>query len=345
MKKITHPLIDLSWLKEIQFYSLKLLVRATSAIDFSRDIGSALRGGLGYPFKNLVCEIDHPPENCHQCHAGERCAFNRFYGNWNPLDWHHSPAAPRPFILHAPEQRQRILQPGDIFSFKLLLLSPYLPVFAQLMSALVKFGGTGIGRRRKQQTGTFELIAIHDLNQNNKVIFNLQKPHSVEKPALFCLPDSDFILRRQRFRLHFLSRTRLVFDKKLLGKQTSYAALNTAVIQSLFRRFYLLYAAHFNPNSPPLHQFGLELIELPQSSHRLQWRESMRRSVNHKNQVPQGGFVGTVDWPQEYNLLYPLLKLGQYLHLSKSATMGLGAYRIEFKKISHAKPQSAQSFF
>jgi hypothetical protein len=62
----------------------------------------------------------------------------------------------------------------------------------------------------------------------------------------------------------------------------------------------------------------------------LHWKDWTRYSSRQKQEMTLGGVVGP--WVLHGDLfpLMPWLELGQWLHLGKNATMGMGAYQLEF---------------
>jgi CRISPR-associated endoribonuclease Cas6 len=63
----------------------------------------------------------------------------------------------------------------------------------------------------------------------------------------------------------------------------------------------------------------------------LHWREWTRFSSRQKQEMTLGGVVG--DWVIRGDLepLMPWLWLGQWLHVGKNATMGMGSYSLEVR--------------
>ncbi|MBF0142739.1 MAG: CRISPR system precrRNA processing endoribonuclease RAMP protein Cas6 [Magnetococcales bacterium] len=61
----------------------------------------------------------------------------------------------------------------------------------------------------------------------------------------------------------------------------------------------------------------------------LAWRDWTRRSGRQRQLMALGGVVGrwTLSGPLE--AFWPFLYLGEWLHVGKNATFGLGGYRLE----------------
>ena len=60
----------------------------------------------------------------------------------------------------------------------------------------------------------------------------------------------------------------------------------------------------------------------------LQWHDQRRYSARQEQELPQGGVLGRWVWTGAVAPLLPWLLLGQWLHVGKGATAGLGRYRV-----------------
>ncbi|MEO5355608.1 MAG: CRISPR system precrRNA processing endoribonuclease RAMP protein Cas6, partial [Magnetococcus sp. XQGC-1] len=98
---------------------------------------------------------------------------------------------------------------------------------------------------------------------------------------------------------------------------------------TLARRISLLAEFHAD------RQLALPFAELSRQAEgvtvngRLQWRDWTRWSSRQEQQMVLGGVVG--QWSLHGLLVpfLPLLYLGQWLHVGKNATFGLGHYRLQ----------------
>jgi hypothetical protein len=63
-------------------------------------------------------------------------------------------------------------------------------------------------------------------------------------------------------------------------------------------------------------------------SHQLAWRDWTRHSSRQQQRMVLGGVVGPWTLQGDLAPFWPLLHLGQWLHLGKNATFGLGRYRL-----------------
>ena len=63
--------------------------------------------------------------------------------------------------------------------------------------------------------------------------------------------------------------------------------------------------------------------------HQLVWRDWARRSSRQQQHMVLGGAVGRWTLQGDLAPFWPLLHLGQWLHVGKNASFGLGRYRLE----------------
>jgi hypothetical protein len=61
----------------------------------------------------------------------------------------------------------------------------------------------------------------------------------------------------------------------------------------------------------------------------LHWRDDARYSARQAKETPLGGVMGTWELKGELTPLLPWLWLGQWLHLGKGTTMGMGQYSLD----------------
>ena len=81
--------------------------------------------------------------------------------------------------------------------------------------------------------------------------------------------------------------------------------------------------------SPVATEMTQSAEEIRVTSAALTWLELDRYSTRQRMRLGQGGLMGTITFKGDsVGTFVPLLRLGEYLHLGKSTTFGLGAYRL-----------------
>ena len=125
--------------------------------------------------------------------------------------------------------------------------------------------------------------------------------------------------------LTFLTPTRLVHN----GTNATPAEFHV-FFRNVLRRVNLL--NHFHC-AGELWDDALDLIaeagRITAATARLRWLEWDRYSARQGQRVPMGGFIGRVSYAGNLCRLWPWLALGQWVHVGKGATLGLGEHRVE----------------
>jgi hypothetical protein len=98
----------------------------------------------------------------------------------------------------------------------------------------------------------------------------------------------------------------------------------------LLRRITLMLDVHMGIRPAPF-DVGAVLTLANQVAHdsrALQWHDLRRYSARQGQELPQGGVQGAWIWKGPLAQLLPWLLLGQWLHVGKGATAGLGGYTV-----------------
>ena len=61
----------------------------------------------------------------------------------------------------------------------------------------------------------------------------------------------------------------------------------------------------------------------------LRWHDWTRYSLRQDRRMKLGGLVGSVTYAGDLKPFTPFIALGQYVHVGKNCTFGLGKYRVE----------------
>jgi CRISPR-associated endoribonuclease Cas6 len=61
----------------------------------------------------------------------------------------------------------------------------------------------------------------------------------------------------------------------------------------------------------------------------LRWHDWERYSNRQRTRMSLGGFVGDITFTGDFQKWLPLLRLGEYLHVGKATSFGLGKYEIK----------------
>lgn len=305
----------------------RFTLKATTAIRLPPYKGSAFRGGFGHALKRTLCVMRE--QICTSCLLPTQCFYPYVFETKVEV---HAPdregeeTIPRPFILVPPLEDYQLYQPGALLTCDLVLVgdtTAYLPHF---IYAMMELGRLGIGSGRGQYTVTqvqalrphapaFEVYAGQERT--------LQEPGPPITGTELALPWRG--QTPKRLTIAFLTPTRLKYEGRLLKDGPAFHA----ILRRLLDRLAALSLYYHNI---PL---ALDMREWKRRAERIRLVESHvtpydweRYSNRQQTRMKLGGVLGTVTYEGELAPFLPFLAVGEWLHVGKGATFGLGKYRI-----------------
>ena len=295
---------------------LHLAVRAEAPLQLPPYAGSMLRGAFGHA---LLALAPLPHADGKPCALHATCPYCQIFAS-PPLPEHSLQKfshMPQPYVIEPPTGGAQRLQPGQAFGFGLVLIGKAIAMRPIVVQAWERALRTGLGPGQTPCT----LLEIYDENnlqplaEKRKQLSNLQ----------LLLPPAPALDTQAT--LHFHSPLRL----QVQGKPVRAGQLTARdLLIALARRTQLLYDVHLG-SAAPQHDFSAlsamaTAIELqPQ---RLHWFDWGRYSQRQQQEMQLGGLLGSVQLQGDLAPFAPLLHQGQWLHVGKNATMGLGGYRL-----------------
>ncbi|MCL0035020.1 CRISPR system precrRNA processing endoribonuclease RAMP protein Cas6, partial [Dehalococcoidia bacterium] len=128
----------------------------------------------------------------------------------------------------------------------------------------------------------------------------------------------------RRLAIRFVTPTRIKYQGRI-EPEVNFCVL----IKNLLRRISLLSEMHCNSR---LDLDYAELIEKAKNvriiNSNLRWYDWERYSSRQKAKMKLGGFVGNITFEGDLAEFMPFIKLGEYLHIGKGTSFGLGEYVI-----------------
>jgi CRISPR-associated endoribonuclease Cas6 len=319
-------------LSRIKLLRLCIVLRARDPLQLPRYKGSTIRGGFGATFKETVCVVDH--RDCARCLLRSRCAFPYVFDTLVPEEatrLRKYPAAPHPFVFLPPLEEKTLYKPEETLAFGLTLIgkgADFLPYFIYTFERLGEKRGLGKGR------GRFAVESVTWLSPQGEEIQiysgaekTLQHSfRSVTVQDLPPLPFAHVTLHSACVTLHFVTPTRLMYGEALTPQPEFHI-----LIRTLLRRLSNL--AYFHCGTElDLNFRGLitaaEQIETVHSD--LRWYDWERYSARQDTRMKLGGFVGKVTYRGDLQPFLPLLRLGEFVHIGKGTSFGLGKYMIHW---------------
>ncbi len=316
-------------LRPFQLARFRLRLKAKETLRLPAYKGSALRGGFGQVFRRIACLGSELGVG--QCLLGERCPYHYIFETPSPADsviLSKIPTAPQPFVLEPPLETRRIYERGEVLVFHLVLIGKafeYLPYFLYTFDEL---GRVGLG----QGKGKYELESVAWLDETSQavLIYDGRRKvltdsfHVLSLPQLSVFPSSSSL---SEMSVSFLTPTRLKYENQIAADCEFHV-----FFRNLARRIALLNYFHCGGEFPPERKALVEqarAVETVSSS--LQWIDRERYSNRQQRWTPLGGFVGHVTYRGDLDPFLPYLRLGEYTHVGKGATFGLGGYEIAYE--------------
>jgi len=285
--------------------------------------GSTFRGGLGHALKQVWCMRPHG-RVCDKCQNEKLCAYSyifetpKSFGGQTAM---HTPNLPHPFVLLPPLQEQRLIMPGESFSFQLTLFGSAIHLVESFVVAFERLGEIGIGKGQ----GKFHLAKV--TNSDGSLVYAPEEPpgsgevvvRNYEEFVAAAQPwEADLLSLRFLTPTHLLHHGRLaeptfeIFLRRLLGRASELAKIHGDQPWELDYRGII--------------DSAVAAVHLVKKQ--LQWQDWERYSNRKEQRMKFRGFVGTVTYQGELKPLLPLIMLGQYLHIGNKTSFGMGKYEI-----------------
>ena len=312
-----HPTLD-----AFKFASLRFTLRADESFQLPHYIGSTLRGGFGTVFKKVVCiSLDR---DCTQCLLKENCAYSYIFETQQTGKLKASydlPEYPHPFIIEPPAESKCQYESGDELTFTLTLIGKAIDFLPYFVFVYQELGRKGIGKGR----GKYTMKKVESLLEEPRIIYNADSGTLSSDYQTKTFAD---IVRKSEnadvVSLEFLTPTRV----KHRGKLTT-AMDFTILMKNLLRRTMLLSELHCGEKLEFDHKELLKKagdIEIVDSA--LNWQEWERYSSRQKTRIKLGGFAGRITFSGELTEFMPFIRLGEYIHIGKGTSFGLGKYEV-----------------
>lgn len=263
--------------------------------------GSALRGLFGHALRRLTCSTAQPV--CTGCPLLERCAYPPLFEPMSAGPGAHrrgtEPAAP--YIIE-PLPGPRHLAPGSDFAADLVLTGPALTqrslVLAAWQHALTQQVGPLNGSARWLRNTAPDTLHVAlpaaPLTPQQEVAISLLTPLRIKRQGQQLKPGE---LTAADWLFALVRRVADVCEQQLRQPTGfDFAALKQAARQ-----------VH-------LHDEGL------------QWQHGHRWSNRQQQHMPLDGLTGRFTLHGDLRPFWPLLHLGQWLHVGGKTSFGLGAY-------------------
>jgi hypothetical protein len=289
--------------------------------------GSLLRGQFGAALRRVSCMTGE--NTCDGCPLRATCPYPAIFEAPAPAAhaMQNFTHVPNPYVIEPPPFGTRHVEAGGTLQFCVVLVGRAVAQLPLVSFALQRAVEGGLGRERAP--GALETI-------------EWQEPATGDRSGVFApvwqVGDAAISAHDARVRLPTpagpASRLTIAIHTPMRLQQQGHpvrphALTPRKLVADLLRRITLLGEFHAEraglvADAPALVRHADTLAHQPA----LRWQDWSRYSSRQQQEMTLGGVIGA--WTLEGDLapLLPWLWLGQWLHVGKNATMGMGGYQL-----------------
>lgn len=308
----------------------RLEFEAETPLHLPEYAGSALRGAFGGALRASACMTKR--KTCEGCPLLRTCPYTAIFET-PPPDGHvllKSGRAPNPYVIEPPPWGERSYAPGETLAFGIVLAGRALDQLPLVLWAFHRAfeRGVGAGDGRAKLSRVFHIGAeeTHVLSGTEDSV----REHSRTLPASAAIAEGPLTLE-------FTTPLRLQENGRALRPQ---ALTPRALLMTLVRRVAFMCEFHGSARLDADFKALARLADTIKDDKELVWRDWTRYSSRQKQKMTLGGVVGRWTLRGELDPFRPYLHLGQWLHVGKETTFGLGRYTLAADTAAHISPHA-----
>jgi len=307
MHETVYPTLDIARFR----FRFAIVDARTSASLSSRYLGSAWRGSFGHALRQSVCVTK--ASTCDGCGLVETCPYPTIFESRTPTNatkLSRYPFTPNPYVLEPEALQDKVISLGIVLIGQAAKQLPVVSV------ALERAAETGLTERRVRAT--------LQSRTREQIIGPSRWTDELEAPAQAIEAGRC----PERVRIRLMTPLRIKAHGRFVGaKEFRFRAFAA----NLLRRVSLL--THFFGAHEVEADFRKILSQAAQvelNKAHLTWRDQTRFSSRQGTGMKLGGLIGEFEISlQGIEFLWPCLLIGQWTHIGKNCTFGLGRYVIE----------------
>ena len=306
-------------------HRVRFLLKLESPVRLPRFPGSTLRGLLGHGLRKTACITLR--NSCDGCRLYSRCDYVNFFESPASGETQRKrySAMPHAWVLETepfPQREKRGMPKSDALSFTLILVGRAVEQLALVVTAMRQAGRLGLGRGNTPfhvEKVLYEQVLGSDEWQSCEDKTGFRPDIGVG--ALPVLPEPAGLTT-----LRFLTPLRMKHEKRLLRPADFSMELFLNSLRLRIRELVAIYGLPGQECVLPVIPPGLEDAVVETC---LEWRDWTRYSNRQKTSMKMGGLLGHLKLESSrLGQWWPLLWYGQWLHVGKQSSMGLGQYEL-----------------
>jgi len=292
-------------------------------LDYPDAAESVWRGTLGHALRTLLCHT--PQQSCGHCLLRRKCAFSIVFENSYMREHQKGPLSvepPPPITLYSVSPSGHYHE-GDTLSIELVLIAEQQAILPAIVSALDRV----VLQFKGQEAVTASLSEVTHIKETTQFSQqpiwngNWQLPNSIASQ----IDMPEWLLRNDRVRLRWLTPAVL----KHRGAPITENLTLQQMMTMLLRRFTLLQSYWTQQNLPNSDEISDWLSAIEQVQLQFKPWAGTRRSRQQNRHMHFQGIAGEAEIEtQSIQHLLALLWMGQWLHLGKGASFGMGRYQL-----------------
>jgi len=296
-------------------------IRITRAFEQQDYAGSMLRGLFGHALRKIACVTGQ--NQCKTCERYRQCIYTEIFETPPPEQGHRLQKfsqIPAPYVIEPPKWGRRTFQCNDIFSFNMVLTGKALENLPLIIFTWQEALKQGIAKEKG--AGVIDRVYFCPAEDKKQIIFSERDEKLKAHDPLLALPKFKEV---RQMNLTFISPLRLQRKGHLLSEKDISAR---SLLIPLSKRLNLVNEFHNNIQLLDNFQELSQWAEETQLTEYLHWIDWSRYSNRQRQKMKLGGLLGSITLKGNLSPFFPLLYLGQWLHIGKNTSFGLGHYQL-----------------
>jgi len=292
MEKIIFP-------AAFTYSTIGFTIQLKSDAIFPKFKGSLFRGVLGKAMHDLSCQKKHGA--CNECDIVISCPYANLFKPQLILE---NQLVTVPFVIFSHDNRE-FLDSGDYISLQLTLFGDFIDYMEYFLKSFEFARQVGLGHKRAK----FEIIEMKPGKNRDPSKQSLARITINESPI-------------KKLKIRFLSPVSIYKDKRHI-----YAPRIEDIIEYLVHRVNRLNKSIWQVEDYSLDRKIFNGGKLNVSKYNIEYKKIFK-SKGLGNKVELSGFTGYMELTGSLDLLYPLFKAGEILHIGSRTSYGLGKYEL-----------------